>query len=157
VTVVLIVAAAAVLIVAAFAAVMWWEDRADDGRHKPAPLANYTLPAARETRAGRHALAGLPGAMTDDEWLDAIRDIRREDAGAGFLAAPTVVPGRDSPPPSPGGREERAPAARTPAAKAHPAGDPSHRETRALDYAPAVPFAFWLNDVFVQQQTGWGA
>jgi len=170
--IILILAAVAVSLVLAGTR---WENRRDDRKY-PAPGANYTPPLVRVTRAAPHPPAGRRGASPDDEidaWLAALH----HDHGSAWLTAPPPagVPGRDSPAPSPSAPGERAPA--VPAGAAHPAGDPGpppshpetwthwhtalipagrHEEAKAavLDYQPAVPFAFWLDDTFAEQQGG---
>ena len=172
-TVIILILAA---VAATFTVAMHLENKRDD--KAPAHTgANYTIaPPARVTRAAPHPPAGRHGATPDDEidqWLAALH----HDHGSAWLTAPPPagVPGRDSPAPSPSAPGERAPA--VPAGAAHPAGDPGpppshpetwthwhtalipagrHEEAKAavLDYQPAVPFAFWLDDTFAEQQGG---
>jgi len=139
-----------------------WDNKRDDRKY-PAPGPDYTLPSARETRAGQppHP-AGLPGASPDDEIDQWLADLKKKDDGA-FLAAPLPnVPGRMPPAvSSPDDHAGGSAPVSTVTETARPAGDPwktlvipaaQHQQAKelALDYMPRVPFANWESDTFVE-------
>jgi len=170
---VFLITAGALLAFALLVIAVRWDARRDE-RHEATGRA-LRHSAARATRAAPRvhgASRGLPGATVDEEidaWLAALKK-----PGEGFLAAPAIVPGRVLPPaPANAPAGEDAPAD-APAETARPAGDqgpmPSHPETwtnwhtalipagrhaeakqAALDYQPAIPFVFWLDDTFAEQ------